>query len=222
MFLSLWCVSYPVICLPLALLSEHIAYKLMQIWCMGALTGLRVICNLRYELHGLKHLPHSKESQQRFIIASQHQSTFETLLFQMLFGNPAFILKKQLLYIPVFGWYLWCAKMIYIERSFGVGALKKISKESRKILSTGRVLIIFPEGTRSKPGATSQYKSGIYMIHQENPSIPIVPVALNSGEYWPKGFLIKPGIIHVKFLEPITANMPKDELLSTLSRRIKE
>jgi len=155
------------------------------------------------------------------IIASKHQSAFETFALYLHIKNSIFIHKKQLFYIPIFGQYLKKINMISIDRSEGAKSIKKILLDAKKNILLGNSIIIFPEGTRKKPGEPTKYKSGIYAIYKEASS-EIVPVALNSGNFWPKHtFIKKPGKIIIKILEKIPMNLEKFELLNKIESEIE-
>ncbi len=184
-------------------------------WSRGVAIYLRYVHGVRVQIEGEENLP-----KQPFIIACKHQSAWETLFFLHYFINPAYVLKKELIYIPLYGWYLPLIGMISIERG-KASAIKKVAARVRDVMAQNRVLIIFPEGTRVLPGESIDYKAGIYMIHKASPKTPIVPVALNSGKCWPRRtFAINSGVIKVKFLPPIQGNFSKEELLGKLKKII--
>jgi 1-acyl-sn-glycerol-3-phosphate acyltransferase len=149
-----------------------------------------------------------------FIIASKHESIWETIFLLYLFKNPVFVIKKELTKIPFYGWYLEKMGMIAIDRSQGVQALKKIKYGAEETFKQNRILIIFPEGSRT----SSNYHSGILFLHKLYNNIPIVPTYLDSGKLWAKDMLPQPGIITIKFLQPIIEYDPN--LLTTLKTTI--
>jgi 1-acyl-sn-glycerol-3-phosphate acyltransferase len=185
------------------------------IWGKGVTLYLRYIHGVRVQIEGEENLP-----KKPFIIACKHQSAWDTLFFLHYFFNPAYVLKKELTYIPVYGWYLPLLGMIAIERG-KASALKKVTTRVREVIAQNRVVVIFPEGTRVLPGESIAYKSGIYMIHKASPNTPIVPTALNSGICWPrKTFSVNSGVIKIKFLPPIQGQFNKEELLGELKKII--
>ena len=197
--------------------SKFITTTVGGVWTIGINWYLKYICGILVEIEGVENLPKAP-----YIIASKHQSAWETCFFIRYFANPAFILKKELTYIPFYGWYLIVMGMISVERG-SISAIKKINAKIRNVFQQNRVLVIFPEGTRVLPDTENDYKSGIYMIHKAAPEVPIVPVALNSGKFWPKGsFAMKPGVIKVKFLPALTGKYNKDELIQTLKKIIDQ
>lgn len=195
--------------------NQRVIALVGYVWSRGVTLYLRYIHGVRVQVEGAENLPNKP-----FIIACKHQSAWETLFFLDYFINPAYILKKELTYIPVYGWYLPLLGMISIERG-KASAIKKVTARVRDVMAQNRVLVIFPEGTRVLPGESIDYKPGIYMIHKASPKTPIVPVALNSGNCWPRRtFAINSGIIKVKFLPPIQDNFSKEELLDKLKKII--
>ena len=151
------------------------------------------------------------------IIAAKHQSAWETFKLHLLFGDPAIVLKKELLNIPIWGWYLRRSGMIPIDRAAGVQALSGMMQAAHRAAEAGRKIVIFPQGTRVAIGATRPYKSGVTALYREL-NLPIVPMALNSGLLWGKNsFTKKPGVITVEFLPPIPAGLPRE----VVSERLK-
>ena len=156
------------------------------------------------------------------IIASKHQSAFETLAFFLHIKNSIFIHKKQLFWIPIFGQYLQKVNMISINRSEGTKAMRTILKQVKEKTISGNSIIIFPEGTRKKPGDPPDYKTGIAGIYKETET-EILPVVLNSGYCWPKDSFIKQsGHITIKFLDLIPTNLERSELLKKIESAIEE
>jgi 1-acyl-sn-glycerol-3-phosphate acyltransferase len=197
--------------------NRKIVSKVGYLWALGPHLYLKYICGVRIEIEGEENIPKAP-----FIIACKHQSAWETLFFLIYFAHlsPSYVLKKELTYIPVYGWYLPILGMISVERG-RASAIKKLSLRVKEVIAQGRVLVIFPEGTRSAPGESLDYKPGIYIIHKASPETPIVPVALNSGKIWPrKTFAVNRGTIHIKFLPPLQGNFGKTELLEGLKKII--
>jgi len=215
-FLGLWTIFLGIICLPSFLFKRDYLKILAKIWIKGIFLILKLTCNITYEIQGIHNLPNKP-----VIIASKHQSAFETFALYLHIKNSVFIHKKQLFYIPIFGQYLKRINMISIDRSEGTKSIKKILFEAKKNILLGNSIIIFPEGTRKKPGEPTKYKSGIYAIYKEASS-EIVPIALNSGNFWPKHtFIKKPGKIIIKILEKIPMNLEKFELLNKIESEIE-
>jgi len=170
-----WTLLLGVLALP-ALLYSPLAQRVPGLWVAVSLWLLRVICGLTVELRGLEAVPPGPA-----IYAAKHQSALDTLVLWQALGCPVFILKRELLRIPVFGWYLWRTGPIAIDRSARAQALKAIAEQGRVCVAQGRPIIIFPEGTRTRPGEQKPYKIGGISTLYEQLDLPVVPVALNTG-----------------------------------------
>jgi 1-acyl-sn-glycerol-3-phosphate acyltransferase len=188
-------------------------------WAMAALANhahfelflLRHIVGLKLEVRGQDKLPRTA-----CLVASKHQSAWETFALIPLFRDPALLMKRELFWIPFHGWFSKKFEMIPVDRDKGPAALRAMLRETRKRVVDGREIIIFPEGTRRPPGAPPDYKTGVVLLY-EALGIPCVPVALNSGLFWPRRSLLRrPGTIVVEFLDPIPPGLPKSEFLSRL------
>jgi 1-acyl-sn-glycerol-3-phosphate acyltransferase len=178
---------------------------------------LKVILNTKVIFHGLENL----KKEEKFFIASAHQSMFETFVFQAPLNFPIFILKKELLKIPLFGWYLRKIGSIEITRETTTkDNLNFFNKIKKTLQKNNRPLLIFPQGTRVKFNEKTPFKKGVARIY-DSLKLPCIPVALNSGKIWPKNSFIKyPGDIHVSFLEPIYPGLEKNAFLNTLQEKI--
>jgi 1-acyl-sn-glycerol-3-phosphate acyltransferase len=178
---------------------------------------LRVVAGTRVELRGLEKIPPGA-----LLVAAKHQSVWETFTLLTLFDDPAYIFKRELQWIPVFGWYAWKSRMIPVDRGARGGAMVGMIARAREEFSRGRQIIIFPEGTRTSPGAPPAYKSGVAQIYAAC-GVPCIPVALNSGLYWPRRkFLRYPGTIVLEVLDPIPPGLERDEFAARLEREIEE
>tara|TARA_B100001250_G_scaffold403295_1_gene417626 strand:- start:258 stop:965 length:708 start_codon:yes stop_codon:yes gene_type:complete len=214
--LSLWTIFIGIICTPYLLLSRDNLRLPACIWIKGIFKLLKIICNITYEIKGMDKIPNKA-----VIVASKHQSAFETFALFLHIKNSIFIHKKQLFYIPIFGQYLKKYNMISINRSEGTAAMRKILQQTKQKLSKGYSIIIFPEGTRKQPGDLPDYKTGIYGIYKET-QVEILPVAVNSGFCWPKNTFLKyPGHIIIKFLDTIPPKLDRLELLSKIEKVIE-
>ena len=178
---------------------------------------LKVILNTRVIFHGLENL----KKEEKFFVASAHQSMFETFVLQAPLNFPIFILKKELLKIPLFGWYLRKIGSIEIIRETTTkDNLNFFDKIKKTLQKNNRPLLIFPQGTRIKFDERTPFKKGVARIY-DSLKLPCIPVALNSGKIWPKNSFIKyPGDIHVSFLEPIYPGLEKNIFLNTLQEKI--
>lgn len=211
LFLYFWTILLGIISLPYLLLPRKYTLELANIWINGILILLRIICRINYEIKGEENIP-----KKGVIVASKHQSAFETLLLFKFINKSIFIHKKELFFIPIFGLYLKKSNMVSINRKEGPKAMRKMIKDVKENINKGFSIIIFPEGTRTKPGAEPNYKTGIAGIYKEAET-EVLPVAVNSGKYWPKhSFVKKPGTIIIKFLKPIPKQLSKAKFLEDL------
>lgn len=189
-------------------LNPILRNDLISGWARSMLWWLKVTCNIRHEITGLENISHTPS-----IILSKHQSAWETLAFQAIFPTQVYVLKRELLWIPIFGWGLAMSSPIAIDRSAGREALKKLVANGQARLNRGFWVVIFPEGTRIAPGERSKYHIGGAWLATHTKT-PVLPVAHNAGEFWAKNsFIKKPGVIQVHIGKPIqTAGMKADAL----------
>ena len=172
---------------------------------------LRVICGTHVEVRGLEKIPCGP-----LLVAAKHQSTWETFTLIGLFSDPTFIVKRELLWLPLFGWYVWKGRMISVDRGARARALASIAKQARVRLAEGGQIIIFPEGTRRPAGAEPNYKYGVVHLYAETGAT-CLPIALNSGLFWPRRSLLRyPGTIRVEILDPIAPGLDKKDFESRL------
>ena len=205
-----------VIALPTLMMNRSAVFRIAKIWAKTSLWLLKVICGTDVEFRGQKNIPAGA-----FIVAAKHQSAWETFALIMLFDDFCYILKRELTYIPLFGWYVWKAEQIAINRAAGSSALAQAEEKARKIFAEGRQLFIFPEGTRRPAGAPPKYKFGVAHIYDAC-HVPCLPVALNSGLFWARRSLIKrPGTIVVDILPPIAPGLEKQEFFGLLQERME-
>ena len=216
-FLYIWTIFLGIIFVPFLFLKKEKLYKPAYLWIKGILFLLRIMCNITYKVQGNNNIPNSNG----LIIASKHQSAFETLLLFSMFQKAIFIHKYELFFIPIFGLYLKKISMVAINRLGKSSALKKMINDSKKKISEDHSLIIFPEGTRKIPGEKPDYKPGVAGIYKEL-NCDVLPVALNSGLYWPKNsFAIKPGEIIIEFLPIIKKGLDKKDFIEKLEKIIE-
>jgi 1-acyl-sn-glycerol-3-phosphate acyltransferase len=177
---------------------------------------LRIIAGTRMEVRGREHLPRGAS-----LVAAKHQSAWDTFALIPLFCDPAVVLKAELTSIPLYGWFCRKFEHIVVSRERAAIALKAMLVTSRARADAGREIVIFPEGTRTPPGAPPDYKPGIVALY-ESLGLPCVPLALNSGLYWPRRSLMRyPGTIVVEFLEPIPPGLDRRTFRATLEDRIE-
>lgn len=193
-------------------------------WAMAGLAAhgrtavwlLRIICGTRLEVRGREKLPPGP-----VLVASKHQSAWDTFALIPLMKDPAMIMKRELVWIPFYGWFSAKFGMIFVRREAGPAALRRMARDARDRAAAKREIVIFPEGTRRAPGAAADYKSGVLFLYDAL-GIQCAPVALNSGLYWPRrSFRRYPGTIVVEFLDPIAPGLPRTEFLKKLQDTIE-
>lgn len=176
------------------------------------------LCSIKIQIKGIHNLP----KKNGYIIASNHQSALETTLFHALVPNTVYVLKKQLLWLPVTGWYFLKTGCIPIDRKGGSKTMRMMFHATQKRLAEGCNVVIFPEGTRIPPDQSVPYSPGIALMYEQC-QVPVVPVALNSGYCWQKNKTIKkPGTVTLEFLKPIEPGLPRREFLKQLQDVIEE
>lgn len=185
-------------------------HGLVSVWL------LRVIAGTKLEVRGREHLPEGA-----YLVVAKHQSAWDTFGLVPLFRDPAIVLKDELKWIPFYGWFCVKFEHILVKRDKAAAALKAMIADARDRVAQGREIVIFPEGTRRAPGAPPDYKPG-YVALYEGLELPCVPLALNSGLYWPRRNLMRyPGTIVVEFLEPIPAGLARKEFRRILEARLE-
>jgi 1-acyl-sn-glycerol-3-phosphate acyltransferase len=175
-------------------------------WLRIAIWGAKVICGVRYRVTGLEQLPSAEDELAAVVLAAKHQSTWETFAIPTLVSHPlAFVFKRELLYVPFFGWAMGRLDMIHIDRSKRAEAWAKVAAQGKRLAAEGIWVIMFPEGTRIPRGQKGSYKSGASRLAIAT-GVPIVPLAANSATCWPrKSFLLRPGLIDVSIGKPISS-----------------
>ncbi len=193
-------------------------------WAMAGLRShartilflLRHIVGMKMEVRGAEHLPVGAA-----LVAAKHQSAWETFALIPLFRDPALIMKRELMWIPFHGWFSKKFGMIPIDRRTATGPLRQLLRDAKNRAAQGREILIFPEGTRRSPGAPPDYKTGIVFLYDAL-GLPCVPVALNSGCFWPRrSFMRRPGTVLVEVLPPLPAGLPKRTFLRDVEERIE-
>ncbi len=185
-------------------------------WGRINLFMLRVICGVKFELRGREKIPKGP-----LLVAAKHQSAWETFALVHLFDDPLFIVKRELTWIPIFGWLMIKGRMVPVDRSAGGQALAAMTERARIELAANRQLIIFPEGTRRAAGAEPRYKHGVAHLYASM-QVPCVPIALNSGLFWPRRTLLRiPGTVIVEILDPIQPGLDKEVFFKRLQSDIE-
>lgn len=207
--------------IPLLLLPRVLFVKMVRFWLQTVYFGEKYILGLTYEIRGENNIP--KDGP--FLVAAKHQSAYETLKLHLIFNDPAIILKKELLSIPLWGWYARKAEMIAIDRSTPKTALNSIIEGAKRVKAQNRPIVIFPQGTRVHTTDTAKekpYKSGIGKMYEAT-NMPILPLALNSGLFWPRNaFFKKPGKVIMEFLPLIPAGQTSKDVMKELEHQLEE
>ncbi|HLP31597.1 MAG TPA: lysophospholipid acyltransferase family protein [Geothrix sp.] len=213
-YLGMWIITLPLGIATPALMPFKPAtrYRYLTIWGKTVLAWLRFTCNIRHEVEGREHIP-----AQASVILAKHQSTWETIAFQGIFPTQTWVLKRELLRIPLFGWGLAACWPVAIDRTAGKEALRQVVDQGKERLANGFWMVVFPEGTRMAPGARGRYAVGGALL-AEKAGVPVVPVAHNAGEHWPRGRLLKfPGTIKVVIGPPIETRGRKASEINALT-----
>lgn len=202
--------------LPLAVISKRVAVAAIWLWAHWARLGLLLIAGIRLRFEGLEHIP-----DQPVLIASKHQSNLETIAAFLALRDPAMVLKRELVKLPLYGWYVKRTGMIVVDRDAHARALKDMVRDAKARFADGRPVMIFPEGTRQAPGVPPDYKPGVAALYREL-DVPCVPVALNTGLFWSAGGALKgPGVAVIRFLPAIPAGLPRRAFMAELETRIE-
>jgi 1-acyl-sn-glycerol-3-phosphate acyltransferase len=189
----------------------------LKAWARTSLWLLKVIVGTRVEIRGRQNIPTGAA-----IVAGKHQSAWETFALIPMLNDPAIVLKRELMFIPLFGWFIPKFRMIPVSREAGAGAIRKMVAAARRAIADNRQVLIFPEGTRRAPAAEPDYKPGAAALYGQL-SVPCTPFALNSGLFWPRrSFIRYPGTIVVEFLPAIPPGLARKTFSSALQASIEE
>ncbi|WP_374430983.1 lysophospholipid acyltransferase family protein [Ideonella dechloratans] len=187
-------------------LRGNTLYWICAGWLRVALWGARLICGVRWRVIGMENVPTAADGQAAVLLASKHQSTWETFAYPALMPHPlCYVFKRELLWIPFFGWSMARLDMIHIDRSRRTEAWNKVAEQGRRIMGLGNWVIMFPEGTRIARGERGTYKTGASRLAIAT-GVPIVPIAVNSARCWPRrSFLLRPGLVTISIGQPIAS-----------------
>jgi 1-acyl-sn-glycerol-3-phosphate acyltransferase len=203
--------------IPTYLMPRWAIMNIARYWARSSIWLLRVICNVKVEYRGVEKIPKGP-----LIVASKHQSMWETFALLQFFDQPLYILKRELKWIPLFGWYLIKSHMIGVNRGAGGRSLLEMARRAGEEVRRGRQLIIFPEGTRTAVDAPPRYKTGVAQVYVDC-GVTCLPVALNSGLFWPRRtFMRYPGTLVVEFLDPLPPGLSRQEFIERISAAIEE
>jgi 1-acyl-sn-glycerol-3-phosphate acyltransferase len=210
-------IGHLILALPSLVLPYAVLHAFLRSYCRISLWLLRVVCAINVEWRGLENLPKGP-----CLVACKHQSMWETFALYAVLDDPTFVIKRELIWLPLFGWLAWRAGMIAIDRSAGLRALSRMRARTQEELGRGRQVVIFPEGTRRPPGAEPSYKPGVVHLYR-NAGVPCIPLALNSGLFWPRrSFRRLPGTILVEALAPIAPGLANRAFLQHLENVLED
>ena len=201
-----------IVFLPLLVLPRKATVWMAQHWVRATLWGLEIFAGLSGRQIG-------EAPKGGVLVASKHMSMWDTLALYLALKDPAIVLKRELLRIPFYGWYLRKTAAIAIDRGAGADALRRMVHAAEKVLADGRPILIFPEGTRKKPGAAPDYKPGVAGLYGQL-GVACVPAALDSGRYW-RGFWKYPGTVTLEFLSPIPPGLKRRDFMARLEDSIE-
>lgn len=210
----LWSVLVGLCMIPLLLAPRRAMVAAMRFWSRGVNAMIKPICNISVEFRGVEHLPKG-----RVLVAAKHQCMYDTMGPFAVFDDFSYVMKKELLAIPFYGWYSQKAGMIVLDREGHAKALRQLVADAKARMKDERQVVIFPEGHRQDPGGAPDYKPGVAALYREL-DVPCVPMATNSGVHWPAhGISRLPGKIVYQFLEPIPAGLPRKDFMRLLEER---
>jgi 1-acyl-sn-glycerol-3-phosphate acyltransferase len=211
-----WTLVLGTVGLPFLLAPRAAAMAFGRFWARGVIALLRLIVGLDHRIVGLDRIPPGG-----CIIAMKHQSAWDALILPIVLGDPAIVVKRELLLLPFYGWYAGRAGSIVIDRRAGAAALRHLVAAARPVAAEGRPIVIFPQGTRVAPGASMPYQPGVAALYQAL-GLPLVPAAVDSGLFWGRrAFVKRRGQIVLEFLEPIPPGWPRRRLMVELEQRIE-
>jgi 1-acyl-sn-glycerol-3-phosphate acyltransferase len=200
LYFVVYTVPYATACfIAFPFMRAHKRYWMAAGWCKSTIVVLRHLIGIRYTIEGMENLPDGPA-----VLLSKHQSAWETLAFPALMPRPlCYVFKRELLYVPFFGWALGLLKMVHIDRSQGRDAFASVTRQGKARMAEGAWVIMFPEGTRTRVGSQGKYKTGGARFAVAT-GAPVVPIAHNAGHVWPRNSFIKyPGIVTVSIGKPI-------------------
>ena len=214
-----WTIFSVLICVPLLVLPRLGIVRAQTLWARGVNFLLRTIAGIHVEIRGEENLPRGA-----CLIAAKHQSAWDTLIFHIVLDDPAIVMKRELLWIPIYGWYSLRTNMIAVDRKAGTRALRSMLQQAKARIAEDRPVLIFPQGTRVAPDARTAdvpYQAGVAALYSEL-NVTTVPVAVNSGLFWPRRqFLRRPGTIVLEFLPVLPPGLKRRDFMAALEQRIE-
>jgi 1-acyl-sn-glycerol-3-phosphate acyltransferase len=215
-FFHLWTSIVGICGLPALFMPKPVVWAISPLWSAVSFSILRIFTGLGYRLEGTENVTDGP-----VIYASKHQSAWDTMIYPHILSNPIVVLKKELLSVPFYGWYLRKYGSISIDRKGGAKALRAMVQDARDAIESGRPIVVFPEGTRTGPGEHVKYQSGVAALYREL-GVPVVPVALNSGLYWRRrSYIRRPGTIVLRFLPAIPPGLDRRAFMARLESDIE-
>lgn len=206
-----------IICLPMIFLGEKNARKIVGLWARFSLWAMRVMTGVSFRVEGEDNIP-----KDGGLVVSNHQSLWETIALFALLPNAVVILKKELLRIPVYGWWVRASGNITVDRKGGAKALRAMRREAAERIANGAQVVVFPEGTRIKPGETHAFQPGVAGIYKDA-GADCIPVAHDSGRFWRKlGGALEPGIITLRFMPPVPPGLDRKTFLARIEKDIAD
>jgi 1-acyl-sn-glycerol-3-phosphate acyltransferase len=212
LFFWLWSIGTAVLMIATYPLPRRANTWSLSTWAKGLIWGLRWLADVKVEVRGVRPTGNA-------LVAPKHQSMFDVFSQFALLPDACFVMKKELLMVPLFGWHGLKAGMLVVDRGGHSTALKKLVRDAVERMKETRQIVIFPEGTRGGVGQPGEYKPGIAALYREL-NMPVTPLALNCASHWNKGFVVKPGTIVFEYLEPIPAGLKRGEFMRELQTRI--
>ena len=201
---------------PVLLMPHRYAMAVIRLWAHTVLFGLRWLAGIRVVVTGLEYRPTGAA-----LLAGKHQGMLDIVAPFTFLDDPCFVLKKELMPLPFFGWFAWKTRMIAVDRAAHSKALKDMVRQARARLAEGRQILIFPEGTRTLPGQAGDYKPGVAALYRDLDA-PCHLMATDSGRCWPaKGFIYRPGVVTFAFLPPLPAGLKRAEFMARLGTDIE-
>jgi 1-acyl-sn-glycerol-3-phosphate acyltransferase len=189
-----------------------------RVWARCVLAGLRVLCGIRWTVTGRHHLP----ADGPMLIASNHQSVFDTMVWLLLLPSPSYVIKRELLHVPLFGALCRMAGMIAVDRTAGADAIRSLLRAADGAVARRHQIVIFPEGTRVAPGVRAPLQPGVAALAART-RLPVIPVATDSGRCWGRrAFRKLPGVIHVEIGPPLPAGLPRETLMQRLEQALAD
>jgi 1-acyl-sn-glycerol-3-phosphate acyltransferase len=214
----LWSLIAAIIFLPVLIMPRRIAQGSLKVWGTVVTWLLRVVAGVKVEIRGREHVPVGAA-----LVASKHQCMFDIFGTLAILPDGSYVLRQELMAIPIFSWWAAKCRMIVIDREGGAKTLRKLLADSRQRLKDDpdRQIFIFPEGTRGQPGVPGEYQPGVAALYRDL-ELPCVPIALNSGVHWPAhGIMRRPGTIVFQFLEPIPPGLKRAAFMIELETRLE-